>query len=1049
MCWSHALLLLGILLPIATAHSAKHGQVRVSYDGRLSAAGTQRALIRKDGEQFRGREDPEEESEVEESMEVDSDESTEPTESPETAESESTGYIEDTVENTIAKAQSYDFDKITEDSKRHIHYTAATSPAGKGPLVLDPLEDDIAEEQHHAAKLGPAAIAKKPLVSTPIVSPSGCFTPRHASEIDVDEKCPDACPLFAEDSASPQHCNFKCVNTSDCGLDHTHTNLAQPVPDKARGFCRRCAVPGCNRCNRTSHKDVCAECLAGFALENGACTYQIPVVGSLLKGSLYLFILLPIVYFVAWYVSLTLRPKVNLEEERKALQFRTQTKLCKPEFGEERGEERQLWPLTTNTLAVPVAGPGSVLFFRYQLFIMAWAAVLAALWVAFVSATDGSLFALGTEDPQSPRELCAVIHRGYESQRNMMSTKANFLAAAYLVSFALCIGFGILQQRAFHRLNMHATHGDFIALLDGLPATSGTENLEETLKTELQKATSQDIIGVSVGWDYAQYSDRILEILESDVMALDKSSEKTEGATAASEAPQSAARWRWFRPLDKLMVTQVLGIDLKEKKETAPLPPEASGESISKNLVCSPLALLVFKTESGRDAAANSKKEISFRGSTLKIKPLVAEPMGICWQNLVVLRAKRRERIWAAIKMIMLASFAWSVLIYMPFAQYASSFSYSNGDKPSIAMTGSLTLIVVLGNLVMYTTCAEAAARVGFMLRDNQEGTYMVLYTFSILVNILLDAALTGSIAYRTAVAQRARTYGGTLISDLTRAQAIFESFEIQRQLGIAVFKYCWPAMFLVPFVGEAVGANGFTLHLARLVVSSFSHIKGFKAEQALKILVPMDSGRYADVLINITAAVLIFYLPGGYTLPLLIALVLSHVFILFFDHFRVLRCVPSFCFCSSVVDDYGQMLLMLPCALIAMAFVLKANCTMSSSFCVQDTSWGLSMLLVFVLHVCVHWFALKTVVPKLGNVKEHEPTKFTYEQVAASVAPSWFNLNPAHCLRSKYFYKHSSPCTYFIQGKEQVLRKNDQSMSFYEDQRRVVKEKYGTFAIG
>lgn len=41
-------------------------------------------------------------------------------------------------------------------------------------------------------------------------------------------------------------------------------------------------------------------------------------------------------------------------------------------------------------------------------------------------------------------------------------------------------------------LNMHATHGDFIALLDGLPETSGTENLEETLKTELQKATSQE-----------------------------------------------------------------------------------------------------------------------------------------------------------------------------------------------------------------------------------------------------------------------------------------------------------------------------------------------------------------------------------------------------------------------------------------------------------------------------------------------------------------------------------------------------------------------------
>ena len=127
----------------------------------------------------------------------------------------------------------------------------------------------------------------------------------------------------------------------------------------------------------------------------------------------------------------------------------------------------------------PVAGPGSVLFFRYQLFIMVWALVIAGLWafrlqyvrqyvqqiqqsvyiyqffcfyteVAFVSTTDGSLYALGTEDPQSPRELCAVIHRGYVLQRTAMSTKANFLAVAYVTSFVLCIGFGILQKRAFH-----------------------------------------------------------------------------------------------------------------------------------------------------------------------------------------------------------------------------------------------------------------------------------------------------------------------------------------------------------------------------------------------------------------------------------------------------------------------------------------------------------------------------------------------------------------------------------------------------------------------
>ena len=170
-----------------------------------------------------------------------------------------------------------------------------------------------------------------------------------------------------------------------------------------------------------------------------------------------------------------------------------------------------------------------------------------------------------------------------------------------------------------------------------------------------------------------------------------------------------------------------MGIDLTDHSKIPAAGPEAlSAESISKSLVASPAALVVFKTESGRDAAVNSKKKISFRGSTLQVQALVAEPMGICWQNLAIPRKKKRERIWAAIKMILLASFAWSVFIYMPFAQYTSSFSYSNGDRPSVAVTMSLTIIVVLGNLVMYTTCAEAAGRVGFMLRDSQEGTYMV-----------------------------------------------------------------------------------------------------------------------------------------------------------------------------------------------------------------------------------------------------------------------------------------------------------------------------------
>ena len=38
---------------------------------------------------------------------------------------------------------------------------------------------------------------------------------------------------------------------------------------------------------------------------------------------------------------------------------------------------------------------------------------------------------------------------------------------------------------------MFATHADFVALLDGLPAISGSEELEDLLKKEMEKASSE------------------------------------------------------------------------------------------------------------------------------------------------------------------------------------------------------------------------------------------------------------------------------------------------------------------------------------------------------------------------------------------------------------------------------------------------------------------------------------------------------------------------------------------------------------------------------
>eukprot|EP00439_Symbiodinium_sp_Y106_P056324 s308_g7.t2 len=1098
---AHALPLLwqGILLPLAIAHSgsAKPAHVHIACDGSASTERSQESQLLRRNTGLK----PEGSEEAERSLEA----------------QQSGWFVEDEVESTIVKAQTYDFDKSREQMLRHIHYTAATSPTGKGPgpakdtwhisshgpPVSDEAEGRIVEDQKHAEKAGlpadfkivppVAAVMKKPPVSAtlPPNLPKDCFKARHSTDIGEDETCPEACPLFAEDTMAGKHCVFKCVLETDCGIHTSATNLAQSVPDADVGFCRRCSVPGCNRCNRTAHSDVCGECLRGFALEEGACVFQVPIIGTLVQSMVYIALFIPVVYFIIWYVSLATRKKVNLDEEAQALQFRTQTKLCTVEtVTEEAPEERQLWPLKTNTLQVPVAGPGSVLFFRYQVFIMILSLVLLALWVTFLSLTGAQLSALGTEDPKSPRELCNVIHHGFEAQQTYMWAKSCFVLAAYVISVVLCMLFAIHQRRTFNRLNVFATHADFVALLDGLPAISGSEELEDLLKKEMEKASSEEVVGVSIGWhvgdNTGQYNEQISKILAEDVLALEnlKAEQDKAGEKEADEVQTfSRQRPKWLRIFDRVILTGLLGIDTippppeelaaqaapaqggakseapgaeKEKAATASSSPAEKAapagkasetekaeakvsseppEALCTKLQSSPTAVVVFRTETARDAALEKCKSIPFREATLTLKPLVTEPLGIQWENMSIPQKLRRERLFASIKMIALAGAAWAVCIYLPYAFYAASFSYSNGDKPSALMNMSLTLIVVLGNLIMYTTCAEAAKRIGHMLRDTEAGVYMMLYTFAILFNILLDAAVGGYIAYRTAVANHARTYGGVLVSDLTRAQALFESFEIQRQLAFQVYKYCWPSTFLVPFIGEALFANCFTLHLARLVVKTFPHIKGYKAQQALQVFVPMDSGRYADVLINIAAAVLIFFLPGGYTIPLFVGLILSHVFIICFDHFRVLRCVPSFCFSSSVVDDYAQLLLILPCSLMLAAFVQKVNCS-TESFCLQDSALGLALILSFAAHGTLHWCMLKFLVPKFGDIKEHVPTKLTYQEVAAKIAPSWFNLNPAYCLRSKYFYKHEKPCTFFIQGREHVLRKSDQAMSFFEDPR-------------
>eukprot|EP00931_Biecheleriopsis_adriatica_P016001 TRINITY_DN11951_c0_g1_i2.p1 TRINITY_DN11951_c0_g1~~TRINITY_DN11951_c0_g1_i2.p1 ORF type:complete len:104 (+),score=15.97 TRINITY_DN11951_c0_g1_i2:256-567(+) len=100
-------------------------------------------------------------------------------------------------------------------------------------------------------------------------------------------------------------------------------------------------------------------------------------------------------------------------------------------------------------------------------------------------------------------------------------------------------------------------------------------------------------------------------------------------------------------------------------------------------------------------------------------------------------------------------------------------------------------------------------------------------------------------------------------------------------------------------------------------------------------------------------------------------------------------------------------------------------------------------MVLAAVAHCGLHRLALQKLVPKLAGLHKHQRSVQHYRDVAADVAPSWFNTNPAYCLRSQFFYKHDQPCFYFIPGREHVLRKDTKIGTFFEDDRQVAKEKW------
>jgi len=594
-------------------------------------------------------------------------------------------------------------------------------------------------------------------------------------------------------------------------------------------------------------------------------------------------------------------------------------------------------------------------------------------------------------------------------------------------------------------------------------------------------------VGVSVAWKYdalGEAGQNVLQELEGDVEAKDthkttptaetnettqegkdkdqtdkaaSSAEEVAAVQAASSAEEVAAvqeddssklqnpRSKLWWLMDKILIETVLGIPLDDSKLEP--SPEMSSEKLATTCKSSYMAIVVFNTEEDRDQALQ-KGDLTFREQPLTLTNEEAEPLGVMWNNLEVPREAMGMRLIQSILIIVVSLLTWALVVYVPYAIYAGSFTYQNGDEPSFVVEKLMSVAVAMGNLIIYFVCFIAAERIGYAFEDKVQGVYLVMYVIAILLNLALDMFITAILAYRVADGTNARTVDGVLIRDLNSWHEILQTYELQKELGEQLFTYGWYSTYFLPFVLEALGLGWFMFHIARRWVRANPYLKGMAAEKAMQMFVPMDSARYGDLIVNVMVAELIWFVPSGYAAPAFLFLIFSHLFILALDYHRVLRWVPAFAFASDVIDWFAHTLMMIPIGFIPAAMVFKRNCVHKGSdsddgFCVGD--WRLAWMTVaaFVGHCCLHYLALKYVVPMCGS-GVHKKTDAPYEKCAASVAPSFFNTNAMNCLRSKHVYKHDPPCTFYMRGKQHVLELNKEAQCYFKDDRRFMKESYG-----
>lgn len=872
------------------------------------------------------------------------------------------------------------------------------------------------------------------------------------------DPCPFECPFLAEDAQFI--CHFRCLTASACGsLDP----LAK-IADSEDMICRACKVDGCADCI-PGPKDTCRTCEHGYSLDSDGKCYS-PIVWVLFGVKITCLVIVIVIVVIA--IELLTRKKTNWKGFRHGAAFRWRTRIHMPPGAEgaedgiddtdnatEAMHSLLLYPLSTNLLRQPIAGAGFCLHMNFCIAVLIWAAVIIYVYSFAACMVSIDMLVLGLSPAKTAQQLCEVVHWGHDAQMRLIWAKTGFIAFAYVFTFFGCIAFGIYQKREFHRLDDECTMGDFAAFITGLPELQGSARAEDELARFVEQNTGQPVLGASIAWNYTEYKEEVDKATEADWKEREEElnpavPEDPENPTPRQ--PKLGFVRRQFRKLDCFLGFEMPPLNpddgpsaadalLLQQASQDPGLTDAEMTAVLNGMVSSDCAFIIFDTEEARNAAivvfetkAAAGQPVEYKGSIITMTEKSCEPRSVRFCGLAYgsTSAYRVKKMVSGCIITLVSLSVWAIVFYFPYAYYMCSFSYAHGQEPDRFAESLFTLLVVAGNQGMYFLADFISHRAMFSFEDDREIAYNYVYVTAVVLNSVLDIGILLWLSYKIMIGIGAHTADDRLLANLNDFRDIFESYPIQKIFGELLYEYSFPACFCIPFILEGV-CTIFLPHLiSKNILLSHDEVQGRDAERTMVYFLPMNLGRYGDIILNMILCTLVFFCPGGFTLPLFIAFFFCHVCIYIYDSYRVLRCTPAFCYASTEVDYFGQLQLIIPTSVLGGCLFFRL-CQMYPSDVLDGALLYFVGFLAFAAHCVTHWALVRFVIPKY-EPEPHQPSTKTYAEIAEGHAITFFSANPVHCLRSKYIFKDQPPNIMCIAGKEHLQKRNEKVGAYFEE---------------